>query len=164
MKRTMAKYLIAFVALLLAGCGYRIYGKQDMPFTEIRIAAVENRTVEPKLQDKLNAALVEEFSKRGIAVHSGASLSLRCVIRDFAITTFAEKSGISVEYRIFMNADFIITDAEGKTKEMKKIDSPFFVTFSGAEDLALLLARKDLAEERGLRELAERVVGELIYR
>ena len=47
---------------------------------------------------------------------------------------------------------------------IKNADSPFIVSFASAEDLGILLAKKELAEEKASRDVAMRIVGALIYK
>jgi outer membrane lipopolysaccharide assembly protein LptE/RlpB len=149
--------------LLLSGCGYSIYGHSELPFTAIQIRTIENKTLEPKLQDKLHKALTEEFMKNGIMVSPVADTKLSAVIHTFDMTVLSEKQGIAIEYRVVIRADFTVEDKEGK-KELKKIDSPFIVSFVSSEDISTLLAKKELAEERALKDVAMRIVGALIYK
>lgn len=169
-KQCISVFLILWAGLLtgllLSGCGYKVYGHSDLPFTEIKIGKIENKTLEPKLQDKLYAALTEEFMKNGIMVSPYAGTKISAVLHKFDMPVFSEKSNIAVEYRILINADFTVEYKDGRKKELKKIDSPFIVSFSSpeSEDLASLLANKELLEERAMRDVAMRIVGALIYK
>jgi hypothetical protein len=160
--------LIAWIGLLagllLSGCGYSIYRQSDLPFTEIQIRPIENRTVEPKLQDKLYAALTEEFMKNGIRVTPIADTKLSAVIHRFDLVLLSEKKDIAIEYSVIMAADFILEEKDGKKRVIKNADSPFIVSFASSEDLAVLLAKKEVAEEEAARDVAMRIVGELIYK
>jgi outer membrane lipopolysaccharide assembly protein LptE/RlpB len=147
------------VGLLLSGCGYSVHRQSDLPFTEIQIRPIENRSLEPKLQDKLYAALAEEFEKNGIRVTPAAGTKLSAVIHTFDMVLLSEKEGIAIEYRIFMSADFIVEDKDGKKRVIKNADSPFIVSFASAEELGTLLAKKDLAEVKAARDVAMRIVG-----
>lgn len=149
--------------LLLSGCGYSIYGHSELPFTAIQIRTIENKTLEPKLQDKLHKALTEEFMRNGIMVSPVADTKLSAVIHTFDMTVLSERQEITIEYSVVIRADFTLEDKEGK-KELKNIDSPFIVSFASSEDLSTLLAKKELAEERALKDVAMRIVGALIYK
>ncbi|MEW6109628.1 MAG: LPS assembly lipoprotein LptE [Nitrospirota bacterium] len=149
---------------LLHGCGYSIYGYRSLPFTEIQIGSILNKTLEPKLQDKLHKALVEEFSKNGITVNPSAKLKLTGVINEFELIGLSEKDEITIEYSVAINADFKVIDEKGDLKEIRKISSPFIVSFTASKDLGGLMATKDIAEERALSDIATRLVGSLIYR
>lgn len=149
--------------LLLSGCGYRVHRQAELPFAEIRIGKIENNTLEPKLQDKLSEALVQEFMKNGIRVSPSADTKLSAVIHMFDLVILAEKDDITIEYRIYVRADFTLEDRDGK-KILKNIESPFIVSFASSEELSTLLAKKELAEEKAMQDVAMRIAGELIYR
>jgi hypothetical protein len=158
----MALFILS--ASMLQGCGYNIYRQSDLPFTEIEIGKIENRTFEPKLQDKLHAALSEEFLKHGIKVKSGGQRKISAVIHVFAMTILSEKQDFTTEYRVDIQADFILEDVDSKTTEHKNISSPFIVSLTTPDDLGRLLGLKELAEKRALEDTAMRIVGALIYK
>jgi len=149
-------------ACLLSGCGYSVHRQSELPFTEIQIGTIENKTLEPKLQDKLHKALTEEFMHNGIMVTPGADTKLSAVIRDFEMKILSEKDDITVQYRIFIQADFSVFYKNGKT-EIRKMDTPFIVTLTAANALNKLLATKEPVEEQAMRDVAMRLVGTLIY-
>jgi outer membrane lipopolysaccharide assembly protein LptE/RlpB len=153
---------ITFI-LLLGGCGYSVHRHASLPFGEINIGPIDNATIEPKLQDKLHRALTEEFTKQGILVTPDAELRLTGSITGFDLISLSEKEGVTVEYRVIVDAHFTITDAQGKVREAKHVNSPFIVSFTGS-DLTNLLADRDLAEERAMKDLSQELVGELIFR
>ncbi len=167
-KHRISIFLILWVGLLtglqLSGCGYSVYTHSDLPFKEIKIGTIENKTLEPKLQDKLHAALTEEFMKNGIMVNPYAETKISAVINKFDMTALSEKTGITLEYRVIIDADFIVEDKDGRKKEFKKIESPFIVSFGSAEDLSALLAEKELVEEKAMSDVAMRIIGALIYK
>jgi len=149
-------------AFLLSGCGYSVHRQADLPFSEIQIGAIQNKTLEPKLQDKLHTALTEEFMQNGIMVRPGADTKLSVVIRDFSMKILSEKDDITVQYRIIIRADFALEYKNGKT-EIKNMDTPFIVTLTASNALNKLLATKELAEDQAMRDVAMRLVGTLIY-
>ncbi len=154
---------ITFI-LLLGSCGYSVHRHASLPFGEINIGPIDNATLEPKLQDKLSRALTEEFSKQGIMVTPEAQLKLTGSITKFDMISLSEKAGITVEYRVIIDADFRITDAQGKVREARHVSSPFIVSFTGTGDMANLLAARDLAEKKAMEDLSEELVGELIFK
>ena len=157
-------WVCLLTGLLLSGCGYSVHTHSDLPFKEIKIGTIENKTLEPKLQDKLHAALTEEFMKNGIMVNPYADTKISAILREFDLSVLSEKKEITIEYRVLINADFIVEYKDGRKKEFKKIDSPFIVSLASSEDLATLLAKKDLVEERAMRDVAMRIIGALIYK
>jgi Lipopolysaccharide-assembly len=148
----------------LFSCGYSLHGKASLPFDAIQIGTIENKTVEPKLQDKLYTALTEEFLKQGITVSPGAGYKISGTIKEFSLLVLSEKSDVAAEYEIIMKGDFTLVDPAGKKKELKDIGSPFIVSFSGSGSLEELIASKELASEKAIRDMAMQVVGAIIYR
>ena len=163
--RTRMMLLLVLLApiLLTAGCGYSVYNRASLPFTEIRIGNLDNMTLEPKLQDKLHQALVEEFAKYGVAVTPGAAPVLAGVIRNFSMVSLSEKNDVTVEYRFIIGVDFTYQDSTGKIREIKDRGLPFIVSFSGAGALQDLLANKTVAEQKAMSDLAKSIIGALIY-
>jgi hypothetical protein len=145
------------------GCGYSLHGKASLPFDTIRIGTIENKTVEPKLQDKLYTALTEEFLKQGITVSPDAGYNLSGTIKEFSLLVLSEKGDIAAEYEIVMKGDFTLVDPSGKQKELKNIGSPFIVSFSRPGPLEEVIAAKELASEKAIRDIAMQVVGAVIY-
>jgi len=156
--------LAYLAALITAGCGYAIHRKADLPFTEIRIGKIENLSLEPKLQDKLHKALVREFTKNGITVTPSVGNVLSGVVRKFEMSSLSEKKDITVEYSIIIDADFTYRDNEGNVREVKKVMSPFIISFPGAQNMALLLGSRDMAEDKAAADIAMEIVGALIYK
>ena len=76
----------------------------------------------------------------------------------------SEKSDVAAEYEVTIIGDFKLTDPKGNIKEFKGIGSPFIVSFSGAGLLNALIANKELASERALKDMASEIVATLIYR
>ena len=148
----------------ISACGYNIYSRSHLPFSEISIGLIENRTIEPKLQDKLHKALIEEFIKHGVRINTAARLKLTGIIHHFDMSSLSEKNGITAEYRIFINADFKLQDDTGKTTEIKNIASPFIDSFTGSENLGKLIASKEMAEEMALSNISMQLIGTLIYK
>jgi hypothetical protein len=145
------------------GCGYSIHKKASLPFDAVRIGKIENKTVEPKLQDRLSKALTEEFLKQGISVYSGAGYQLSGTIHYFELQILSEKADVAVEYEITIKGDFKLADPSGNVKEFKNIGSPFIVSFSGSGTLNELIASKELASERAIQDMAMEIVSALIY-
>lgn len=150
--------------LLLHGCGYSLHSHASLPFREIAIDMIENRTIEPGLQDMLHRAVVEEFMRQGISVSPSAGHRLSAVIRNFDMPSLSEKGGFSREYRVIVNVDFAVTDESGQKRYFKNVGSPFMVPFAGSDDLGRLLATKRMAQEDALRDVAQQLTGLLIYK
>jgi len=158
--------LLAACCLLLTayGCGYTIHGKALLPFDSIQIGKIENTTLEPKLQDRLHRALAEEFLKQGIAVYPDAGYKLSGTIYQYELVILSEKADIAAEYEVIINGDFRLIDPSGNIKEFKKIGSPFIVSFQSSNMLEDVLASKELASEKAIKDMAMEIVAVLIYR
>jgi len=157
--------LSAFCLLLTVyGCGYTIHGRASLPFDSIQIGRIGNKTLEPKLQDMLYRALTEEFLKQGISVRAQAAHKLSGTINKFNLKVLSEKSDVASEYEVAILADFKLVSPSGKIKKIKGIGSPFIVSFAGSGSLNELIANKELASERAIRDMAMEIVAALMYR
>lgn len=152
------------LSIFLGGCGYSVHRHSSLPFTEISLGPIENKTHEPKLQDKLHRALIREFLKQGIGINPSAGHKLSGVINNFSMIGLSDKDGITVEYRVVVDADFKFIDGEGNTRDMKNIGAPFIVSLTGSEDLGKLLAAREVAQKRALNDIAMEIAGMLIYK
>lgn len=150
--------------LTVSACGYTLHSKASLPFQEIRVGVIQNRTPEPKLQDRLYQLLNEEFLKQGISVRHDARFELSGMINQFELRILSEKSDVATEYEVIMKGNFKFIDPEGNIKEFKNIGSPFIVSFSGSGQLNELLAFKEIASQRALKDMAAEIVAILMYR
>jgi len=152
-----------FLLLTFFGCGYTLHSRATLPFDSIQIERIENRTLEPKLQDRLYRVLTEEFLKHGISVRSSADYKLSGAIHLFELHVLSEKEGVAVEYEAVVRGDFRLVGPSGDTKDFKNIGSPFIVSFPGSGLLENVIAFKEIASEKALRDMAVEIVGILIY-
>ena len=162
--RSGSLFTVFCFLLGLSGCGYSLHKTASLPFQSVDVVRIENKTVEPKLQDRLYKALTEEFLKEGIAVSSQAGYKLSCTINHFELKLLAEQSNVATDYEMIIKGTFVLTDPSGKKKEFKDIGAPFIVSFAGAGPLDELLASKEVASDRAIRNMATEIVGVLIYR
>jgi hypothetical protein len=162
--RSLSLFIASCLLLTISGCGYSLHTRSSLPFQSIQIVRIENKTVEPKLQDRLYNALTEEFLKEGIAVSPQAGYKLSCIIDHFELKLLAEQSNVATDYEVIIKGNFVLTDPSGKKKEFKDIGAPFIVSFAGAGPLDELLASKEVASDRAIKDMATEIVGLLIYR
>ena len=156
-------FTLYFSLFTLFGCGYSLHGRASLPFDAIQIGTIENKTFEPKLQDKLYTALTDEFLKQGITVSPDAGYKLSGTIKEFSLLILSEKGDIAAEYEIVIKGDFTLVDSSGKQKELKGIGSPFIVSFSRPGPLEEVIAAKEFASEKAIRDMAMQVVGAVIF-
>jgi outer membrane lipopolysaccharide assembly protein LptE/RlpB len=165
-KKNLNWLLLTVYCLLLTvwGCGYTMYGRATLPFDSIQIGTIENTTVEPKLQDKLYQSLTEEFLKQGIRISPDADYKLSGKINRFEMRILSEKSGIATEYEVRIKGDFQLVTPLGDIQEFKNIGSPFIVSFQSNDVLEDVIAKKEHASEKALRDMAMEIIANLIYR
>ena len=158
------QFIVYCLLFAVCGCGYTMHGKSSLPFDSIQIGTIENTTVEPKLQDKLYQSLTEEFLKQGIRVSPDADYTLNGTINLFDLRILSEKKGIATEYEIIIGGDFQLIMPSGDIQELRRIRSPFIVSFKSQELLEDVIANKERASEKALRDMAFEIVGNIIYR
>ncbi len=150
-------------ALCLVGCGYTLQNRTTLPFDSIQIEGIENKTLEPKLQDRLYKALTEEFLKHGVTVQPAAGYRLSGTIHLFELNVLSERKGTAIQYEVVMRGDFRLVGPSGDTKEVKNIGSPFIVSFPALGMLEDVLTFKEIASERAVKDMAMEIVAALIY-
>ncbi len=164
-KRAYGFLIVSFFILTVGyGCGYSVHRQSALPFKDIHIAPIENKTLEPKLQDKLHKALIMEFTKHGVQINPSSGTTLTGAIYTFEMFTLSVKNDTTAEYRVNAAVNFTFQSENGEIREIKDIRSPFIVSFSSGEALSETLANRDLAEEMALEDVAMQIVGFLIYR
>jgi hypothetical protein len=145
----------------------RLYNPEQViitSFQTIQIVKIENKTLEPKLQDSLYRALTEEFLKQGVTVSPDAGYKVSGIIDQFELRVLSEKSDIATEYEVIVKADFKLIEPSGHAKEFKNIVSPFIVSFTSPGPLNDLIASKEIASEKAIRDMAAEIVANFIYR
>lgn len=164
-KRAYGILIVSFFILTVgSGCGYSVYRQVALPFKDIYIPPIENKTLEPKLQDKLHKALIMEFTKHGVQINPSSGTTLTGTIYTFEMFTLSVKNDTTVEYRVNAAVNFTFQNENGEMQEIKDIRSPFIVSFSSSEALSETLADRDVAEEMALEDVAMQIVGFLLYR
>ncbi|TAN43890.1 MAG: hypothetical protein EPN22_08800 [Nitrospirae bacterium] len=159
-------YVFAFffsVLILLDGCGYAVRGKAELPFDSIALGRIENQTLEPKLQDKLNRALAETFNAYGVTLSSSAKYRIEADITKITLTALSEQELTASEYEISILADFRLVDTEKSIANKIGVASPFRAAFTAVSPLENLTAQKELAMERALKNLAEELARRIVY-
>jgi hypothetical protein len=161
LRPALAVALVAW-CMLSYGCGYIIQGKANLPFQAVGIGRIMNKTYEPKLEDKIQIALVEELLKNGITFESGSGFRIDGVINRFDLVTLSEKNGVTVLYEVIIKGDFRLVEPSGKTKPLRG-SGVFIVSFQSSENLQGVIASKELAIDRALRDLSTEIVASMIY-
>jgi outer membrane lipopolysaccharide assembly protein LptE/RlpB len=166
MARNTMRNGILVLALVCAfffyGCGYTIQGKADLPFQTIAIDKIVNKTFEPKLEDRMQIALVNELMVEGFVMDSSSAYRINGAITQFELRTLSEKSGVATEYEVIIKGDFRLIDPSGKARELRN-RGVFIVSFSSSEQLQTVMALKELATDRALKDLSSEIVASLMY-
>ncbi len=152
---------IAFV-LFATGCGYTIHGKADLPFQSVGIGKIINKTFEPKLEDRLQRALVDELETQGFVIDNSSDHKIDGTITSFTLSTLSEKSGVAVEYEVVIKGSFKLIDPSGKPKDLRN-HGVFIVSFPSVGALQNVVALKEQATEKALRDLSSELVASIMY-
>lgn len=151
-----------FSLFTLSGCGYTLQGKETLPFTSVKIGRIENKTFEPKLEDKFQKALADELMKNGIMISKSAGYVISGTINNFSLTPLSEKEGVASEYEVIIKAKFFLTFQDGKVKELRN-SGVFTVSFSGLGNIENIVAAKEQAAETAMRNLASEIRAGIVY-
>ncbi len=155
------KGMIVVLVLFLSSCGYRFVGSTLLDFDSIKITHVENKTYEPRLEDKLHLALSKEFINLGIAVNAGDSeVVLEATVTDFELGAIAAIDEIVKEQELIMKTDIRILK-NGNVTEFKGMQSPIKITFQTTGTVSEAAARKDAAIDKACSEIAKEIVGRI---
>lgn len=181
----IALILSLLVVVMASGCGYSLQGRADLPFREVAIGKIANNTAEPKLQDRMHRLLAETFMEYGVDVQKYARYRIQGEFIKFEVIPVAEKDLMAVEYQINVTGSFKIIDTEttlaikpGMMPAMKKdhkkaiykeedlgeITNPYLTYFRSSGLLVNVLAAKEIATEKALKDLSQEVVMRIIYK
>lgn len=162
MKKSTLSLLLALFSLL--SCGYAVRNSSHLPFREISIASVTNRTTQPNLEDIFHKKLAQEFIREGIPVANASDYSLTADITEFTLRVLSEKNEFSSEYEVIIRADVGITGPEGFSHQYLSKTSPFIESFIAERDINSIVTLKEMAIEKALASLARTIVIEVVYR
>lgn len=144
------------------GCGYIIQGRETLPFNSVKIGKIENKTYEPKLEDKLQKALADELIKNGIMISKSSEHVITGVIEGFELKPLSEKEGLAVEYEVIIKGKFFLTSPGGKVADLRN-SGAFIVSFYNAGNLQEIMASKELAIESALKNLSSEIRAGIVY-
>jgi hypothetical protein len=140
-------------------------GSGQLPFNSATIEAVDNRTYEPRLEERLHRALSEEFLAQGIRVMStkGGDLELKPTVTYFLMTPIAEVGGKVQEYAIVMRVSVRLKVRE-EIIELKDVESPVRITHKAGGSVRDAVMEKEKATDRACREIAREIINKLFIR
>lgn len=158
----IVKTAVLVLALFVCSCGYRVVGSTVLPFGSIHIKHVRNETYEPRLEDRLHAALSGEFINQGIKVNSGNSrVELETVITDFTLGAIGAVNETIKEQELVMEADIRLID-RGNVTNFRSVQSPIKITFQSTGSVSDTQARKERAIDKACSEIAKEIVGRIV--
>lgn len=157
------RVLISAICLLsLSACGYTVHGRANLPFRSVSLGKIVNKTFEPKLEDRMQVALAEELLKNGFSLENNADHKIEGVIKTYELRVLSEKGGVADQYEVVINGDFRLLDSSGASKPLRG-GGIFIVSFKSAGTLPEVMAQKDRATARALRDLSSEIVASMIY-
>jgi len=159
---------LAALGFLWPGCGYRLLGPTPgMEISSLHVAGVVNRTTEPRLEDLLHRALVEELLRdRRVRIVSAseAAATLQAVVTAFEVRATAESGDRVTQYEIRLLADFRVTETStGRVlREIVGLAPPIRETFPVGADVTTARAGQEKAEEEACRALARELASRIL--
>lgn len=150
------------IACCFAACGYTLHGRADLPFPSLAVGKIVNNTFEPRLEDRMQVALADELMKSGFLIDSNSGYRLNGTITAFELKTLSEKSGVAVEYEVTVRGDFKLVGSSGKARELRN-HGVFIVSFPSTDSLQNVVALKERAIEKALRDLSIEIIASIIY-
>lgn len=167
-KKLYMSRLVLFFTLVtgclsvFSGCGYTLHGKTSLPFNSITIGKIVNRTFEPGLEDMMRLTLTDELIRIGFVIDGNSAYKIDGAINTFELRTLSTKQGLAVEYEVVITGDFRLTEPSGKTRGLRN-SGAFITSFLSTESLQGVMAMKEKAIERALRDLSSEIAASIIY-
>ncbi|MCL5236881.1 MAG: LPS assembly lipoprotein LptE [Nitrospirae bacterium] len=150
------------VTCYLTGCGYTLQTRADLPFDTIMVGRIDNKSLEPKLQDNFNRVLAETFAEYGFRVGRSRYV-LEGEISGFELKPVAEQSLVAAQYEVVIKAGFRLIDKESNRSVPLIANSPFVTYFGSTGRLESVLAQKELSTISALKNLSQEVVRQITY-
>jgi outer membrane lipopolysaccharide assembly protein LptE/RlpB len=166
MKR-ISRCVFALAALALNGCGYHVAGRSDsLPATihVIAVPALENKTTNYRIEQKLTAATVREFLAKtpykvvsnpeaGDAVLRGKVVSVEAVP-----LLFDTKSGRATTMLVTVKCEVTLTDSSTQKALYHSDNFVFRNEYEISTDVASFFGEQDPALDRLAQDFAARLV------
>ncbi|MCI0469654.1 MAG: LPS assembly lipoprotein LptE [Nitrospirae bacterium] len=161
--RILSLFTIYCSLFALFGCGYTLQNRASLPFESVSIGKMQNKTYEPKLEDRFNRLLANTLLEYGFSVSLSSAYVIEGEITRFDLRPLVEQSLVATQYEAAVKASFkLINNSTGKIIPFV-VESPFTVYFSSSEKLENVIAAKEIATDKTLKNLAEEVARHLIY-
>lgn len=155
-------FAVCCLLFTVSSCGYHMIGSTSLPFHSVTIKHVQNKTYEPRLEEKMHNALSREFINQGIEVMNAAGeVELEATVTYFQTGAIAAVDERIKEQSIIMHVDMKLTD-QGKVTEFKSMKSPIKITFQSTGTVTESAALKDKATDKACSEIAKELVSRVI--
>ncbi|MBS3918844.1 MAG: hypothetical protein KG012_08155 [Deltaproteobacteria bacterium] len=163
------KLFLTFFAVLMAGCGYQMVGKEThVPpgINSIAVPTFVNQTFEPGIEVPLTQGFLREFIQdRRVKVvgRDEADSVLEGVIKSFQIYSVSyDRSGIALEYQTTVVIDLTLRKKTGEILWMEKdlSDSRVYRT---SYNILVSESNKAAAIQSLARFMAERIRNRFFY-
>ena len=162
-----ARFFFSVAALLAAGCGYHVAGRSDsLPPTihVIAVPALENKTTNYRIEQKLTSATVHEFLAKtpykvvsnpeaGDAVLRGKVLSLEAVP-----LLFDTVSGRATTMLVTVKCEVTLTDSSTQKILYRSDNFLFRNQYEISTDIKSFFGEQDPALNRMAQDFATRLV------
>lgn len=110
----------------------------------------------------MQLALNDELIRSGFVIDGSSGHSIDGSLTTFVLNTLSTKNGVAVEYEVVIKGDFRLVDPFGKARALRH-QGVFIVSFSSADSLQNVVAQKELAIERALKDFSSEIVASIIY-
>ena len=101
----------------------------------------------------------------GVDISSSARYRIEGTINKFMIYPVAERNLQAVEYQISIVGNFKIIDTQTKkVTDLGDVTSPYLTYFRSTGLLVSVLAEKDTAAEKAIKDLSQEVVLRILYK
>jgi AMMECR1 domain-containing protein len=113
----------------------------------------------------MNRLLAETFMEYGVDIRNSSRYKIEGSINKFEVYPVAEKNLQAVEYQISIVGNFRVIDTQTKkTEELGDIGIPYLTYFRSTGLLVNVLAEKETATEKALKDLSQEIVMRIIYK
>lgn len=164
LSRILLLFTIHYSLFTMYGCsGYAIQTKANLPFDTIAVGRIENKTLEPKLQDRFIRSLAETFAEYGFSVSRSARYKLEGKITEFALQPLNEQNLVATQYQVVIKASFNLVDTSTGRSVPLVAENPYITYFGTSDRLENVLAQKELSTNSALKNIAQEVARAISY-
>lgn len=153
------RVIVFLMVLTLAGCGYTL--RQAPRVVAVQIGAIENRTPEPALNQRLIDALLLELPRRGVRVVTvGGAPVLEGKITELRFPGMGERGGVVAAFDVVLDGEFSLVAPDG-TVTLVSVEGAYLESFAKEGGAGQLMLERHMAIDRALEALAARIAQEL---